>query len=181
MPALFRWPGRIKPGTESAAILSTLDVLPLYWSGEPFSYEGSAWSAREVIGRPRPHQNPIPIWLGGASDAVLKRAARLADGWMPIIAPDAQAEQKLALLDDELRRHGRDRASFGLEGWLRMNDSDPLRWAAAAQSWRRLGADTVMLYPMFRIPTVEAQIDILRQFKATVRPDSPLAPCPGRF
>lgn len=29
VPAVFRWPGRIKPGTETAEMLSHLDVLPL--------------------------------------------------------------------------------------------------------------------------------------------------------
>jgi alkanesulfonate monooxygenase SsuD/methylene tetrahydromethanopterin reductase-like flavin-dependent oxidoreductase (luciferase family) len=89
----------------------------------------------------------------------------LADGWMPILAPDAQAEQKLALLREEMRKHGRDPAKFGLEAWLRMQDADPQQWAAAADGWRRLGADMVMLYPMFRRPKFEDQRDILRRFK----------------
>ena len=38
---------------------------------------------------PMPVQRPIPIWFGGSSDAVVTRAARLGDGWMPIMAPDA--------------------------------------------------------------------------------------------
>ena len=37
---------------------------------------------------------------------------------------------------------------LGIEGWLRMHSADPEDWAAAADGWRRLGADMVMLYPM---------------------------------
>src|SRR6185436_14937477 len=99
---------------------------------------------------PPPVQRPIPIWFGGSSDAVVKRAARLGDGWMPIQAPDAEARQKLALLDAEIRKAGRDRAKFGLEGWLRMHEADTQKWGAAAEGWRKLGADYVMLYPMYR-------------------------------
>ena len=84
---------------------------------------------------------------------------------MPIIAPDAQAEQKLAMLREEISNHGRDPAKFGIEGWLRMHDADPQRWAAAADGWRRLGADFVMLYPMYRMPKFEDQIETLRRFK----------------
>ena len=84
---------------------------------------------------------------------------------MPIIAPDEQAAEKLALLRAELARHGREPARFGIEGWLRMNDADPQKWAAAADGWRRLGADFVMLYPMFRTSRVDELIDILRRFK----------------
>jgi len=79
--------------------------------------------------------------------------------------PNDEAAQKLALLREELRNHGRDTAKFGLEGWLRMHDRDPQRWGAAADGWRRLGADFVMLYPMFREPKLEDQIETLRRFK----------------
>jgi probable F420-dependent oxidoreductase len=62
-----------------------LDVLPLHWSGEPFSYEGTAFSARDVIALPAPVQKPIPIWIGGNSPLSRRRAATRAQGWMPMI------------------------------------------------------------------------------------------------
>jgi hypothetical protein len=46
-----------------------------------------------------------------------------------------------------------------------MQAADPARWAAAADGWRRLGADLVMLYPMYRIPDFADQIETLRRFK----------------
>ena len=95
----------------------------------------------------------------------MKRAARFGDGWMPIMAPDGEAEQKVAMLREEISNLGRDPAQFGLEGWLRMHDSDPHEWAEAAEGWRRLGADFVMLYPMYRMPKFEDQIEALRRFK----------------
>ena len=79
--------------------------------------------------------------------------------------PDEKAEQKLSLLRDEMKKHGRDGGKFGIEGWLRMNEPDPQRWAAAADGWRKLGADMVMLYPMYRMPRFEDQIETLRRFK----------------
>src|SRR5260370_1943748 len=88
-----------------------------------------------------PVQRPIPIWFGGSSDAVVTRAARLGDGWMPIMAPDAQAEQKLGALREQLKSFGRDPAKFGIEAWLRMHGPDPQSWAAAVDGSRRLVAD----------------------------------------
>ncbi len=61
-----------------------LDVLPLHWSGEPFSYEGRHFTARDVIARPRPSQRPIPIWIGGNSGLSRRRVAERAQGWMPM-------------------------------------------------------------------------------------------------
>jgi probable F420-dependent oxidoreductase len=63
----------------------TLDVLPLHWSGEPFSYDGNNFAARDVIGLPSPTQNPIPIWIGGNSRLSRQRVAEKAQGWMPML------------------------------------------------------------------------------------------------
>jgi len=59
-----------------------LEVLPRHWSGEPFSYQGRHFSAREVIARPRPAQHPIPIWVGGNSKLSRRRVAERAQGWL---------------------------------------------------------------------------------------------------
>ena len=64
-----------------------LDVLPMHWSGEPFSYDGKHFSARDVMARPRPVQQPIPIWLGGNAARTRRRVAERAQGWMPMLAP----------------------------------------------------------------------------------------------
>jgi probable F420-dependent oxidoreductase len=151
--------------TRGARQAEQIEVMRRLWCEDLVSYSGRFHNLRAVSIVPPPAQRPIPIWLGGASDAVVRRAARLADGWMPISAPDAETEQKLALLREELQRNGRDRAKFGLEGWLRMYDPDPQQWGAAADGWRRLGADMVMLYPMYRMPEFGELIETLRRFK----------------
>jgi probable F420-dependent oxidoreductase len=151
--------------TRGARQAEQIEVMRRLWGGGLVDFSGRFHELHAVTIVPPPVQRPIPVWLGGASEAVVRRAARLADGWMPIIAPDAQAEQKLALLRDELKRHGRDPTRFGLEGWLRMPVADPERWARAAEGWRRLGADMVMLYPTYRIPRFDDQIETLRRFK----------------
>jgi probable F420-dependent oxidoreductase len=64
-----------------------LDVMPMHWSGEPFDYEGTHFSCRGNIGRPRPVQQPIPIWIGGNSKLTLRRVAERCQGWMPLTGP----------------------------------------------------------------------------------------------
>lgn len=151
--------------TRGARQAEQVEVLRRLWCADLVTFHGRFHELEAVNIVPRPVQRRIPIWFGGYSDAVVKRAARLGDGWMPILEPDAEAAQKLALLREEIARHGRDPAKFGIEGWLRMHEADPQRWGAAAEGWRRLGADYVMLYPMFRSPKLDDQIDILRRFK----------------
>jgi probable F420-dependent oxidoreductase len=151
--------------TRGARQAEQVEVLRRLWSGDLVSFSGRFHNLQGVSMLPPPVQRPIPIWFGGTSDAVVTRAARLGDGWMPIMAPDAQAEQKLEALRDQLESFGRDRTKFGIEAWLRMNSPDPQAWAAAADGWRRLGADLVMLYPMYRITSVDGHIETLRRFK----------------
>jgi probable F420-dependent oxidoreductase len=150
--------------TRGARQAEQIEVLRRLWTDDVVSFRGRFHDLKEVSIIPAPIQRPIPIWLGGSSDAAVKRAARLGDGWMPIMAPD-EAAPKIAALRQHLKALGRDPASFGIEGWLRMHEADPARWAAAADGWRRLGADLVMLYPMYRIPDFADQIETLRRFK----------------
>jgi probable F420-dependent oxidoreductase len=151
--------------TRGARQAEQVEVLRRLWTEDLVTFKGRFHDLVEVNIVPAPTQRPIPIWFGGSSDAVLKRAARLGDGWMPIMAPDDEAARKLENLREHLKAFGRDPAHFGIEGWLRMQEPDPQRWGAAADGWRRLGADIVLLYPMYRMPKLEDQIDFLRRFK----------------
>jgi probable F420-dependent oxidoreductase len=67
-----------------------LDVLPLHWSGERFSYEGRHFNARDIIARPSPRR-PIPIWIGGNAKITRRRVATRAQGWMPMSGPPEMA------------------------------------------------------------------------------------------
>ena len=145
-----------------------VEVLKKLWCDDLVTYQGRFHQFTEVNITPRPVQRPIPVWFGGSSDAVVKRAAQIGDGWMPIMAPDHEAEAKLEQLRNHLSDCGRDTNAFGIEGWLRMDKADPDEWSVAAEGWRKLGADIVMLYPMYRIPNFDDQIETLRRFKEVV-------------
>jgi probable F420-dependent oxidoreductase len=98
-----------------------LDVLALHWSGEPFSYAGSHFDAREVIGLPRPVQQPIPIWIGGNSRLTQRRVAARAQGWLPLLSytdisattrtPNIGSIEELATRIDALRAEAGSRAA----------------------------------------------------------------------
>jgi len=150
--------------TRGARQAEQIEVMRQLWTKDLVTFSGRFHKLVDVNLLPVPVQRPIPIWFGGSSDAVVKRAALIGDGWMPIMTPQ-DAEPKLAMLREHLNSFGRNPAKFGLEGWLRMNEPNPDLWAKAAQGWKQLGAGMVMLYPMYRMPRLDQQIETLRRFK----------------
>jgi probable F420-dependent oxidoreductase len=76
-----------------------LDVLPLHWSGQPFSYAGKHFNARDIAARPAPRRQ-IPIWIGGNAKLTRRRVATRAQGWMPMsVAPEVASTTRTAHLD----------------------------------------------------------------------------------
>ena len=55
------------------------------WTTDPVTFEGRWASVRAVHALPKPVQpGGIPVWIGGHTDAAVRRAATLGDGWHPI-------------------------------------------------------------------------------------------------
>ncbi len=59
-----------------------LAVMKALWAGGPVDFEGRFTSLRQaVLGTPPRTPDGPPLWIGGHSDAALRRALRFADGW----------------------------------------------------------------------------------------------------
>ena len=54
------------------------------WTGAPKSFKSDHYNLPEgFLTLPKPYKNNIPFYIGGHSKFALKRAATLADGWLP--------------------------------------------------------------------------------------------------
>ncbi|MGH3441598.1 MAG: LLM class F420-dependent oxidoreductase [Nitriliruptorales bacterium] len=66
-------------------------ILRHLWDGRREPFEGEHYSFGSIGFSPRPA--PIPVLVGGNSEAALRRAVRVGDGWHPLrLEPDAVRE-----------------------------------------------------------------------------------------
>jgi probable F420-dependent oxidoreductase len=98
------------PINERGARLSEgMKVLRKLWSGEPVSHESRFYNFDDIPMQP-PGRQPggPPIWVGGRSDAALRRAGRLSDGYVSyVITPDMfeSALEKIEVAAQEAERN----------------------------------------------------------------------------
>ena len=66
-----------------------IHVIRLLWTQDEVSFQGEFYKLDRVTIFPKPWQTPPPIWIGGKSEAAMRRTARLGDGWIPsFITPE---------------------------------------------------------------------------------------------
>jgi len=59
-------------------------AMQAIWTTHPSSYEGEFVSFNDAAICPKPLQKPYPpLWIGGWTEAAMKRTARVGDGWLP--------------------------------------------------------------------------------------------------
>lgn len=86
-----------------------IEIIRGLTQGGFYAYRGKHYDIPSIKISPVPTK-PIPILIGGHSEAALRRAARLGDGWMHAGSDDLL--QMLARLKELRTEYGRDRQPF---------------------------------------------------------------------
>jgi len=142
-----------------------IEVLRALWTQELVTFKGSWHDIPDAGLNPLPVQRPIPLWFGGHADAVLRRLARLGDGWLPGFRTAEAAADALATLDGYLAEAGRSRADIGLEPRLHWGDGDLDALGRTLAGWRAAGATHVSLNTMGAgFKTAGEHLAAVRQF-----------------
>jgi probable F420-dependent oxidoreductase len=134
--ALGRSPvGRGAQSDEMIAIMTRL------WSEERVTFEGRYFTVREATISPRPVQQPLPLWIGGSSEAAIRRTARLGTGWLAGLQSPAQVAPVVAAIKAPTAEAGRtiDDDHFGAGFAFRFGTWEEPAVAASAQQLARLG------------------------------------------
>lgn len=125
-----------------------VQVLRALWTNPMVDFSGTWHKIPQAGINPLPVQQPIPVWFGGHADIVLKRAARMGDGWLPNYRSAEDAGPALGKLDEYLARAGRERSSFGLEARIRYAEGDINQWERLLAGWQEVGASHISFNTM---------------------------------
>ncbi len=142
------------PKTRGALLDERIEAIKALWTTEPAEYHGRYVDFDASYLRPKPVQQPLPIFIGGASKATVKRVVRHDAGWISNPLPVEVLERFIGQMRDGLG-HDVPLAQFG-------SPIDPEYWRASED----LGYDDIALL----LPTVsrDESLRLLDEYAAKV-------------
>ena len=92
-------------------------VMRLLWTKDTVDYDGQFLKLKGASITPKPARNPLPIWIGGRSEAALRRTGHLGDGWLPVQLTPEEAAKDIARIKEYATEAGRsiDDDHFGVQ------------------------------------------------------------------
>jgi probable F420-dependent oxidoreductase len=103
----------VSPEGRVARFREELDVIKALWTEETVSYQGRFYHLANETMAPKPVQKKLPVWMGVGHPDAVRRAARIADGWMGSGGSRiADFAKSVPILKEALAERGRDPATF---------------------------------------------------------------------
>ncbi len=157
-------------GNRGSRAEEQIELMRALWTEKSVDFRGKWHTVTEAGLNPMPVQQPIPVWMGGGSnERILRRIARLADGWMPLMTPDEKGAKAMETFRGYVREYGRDPGQFGIDGWVRVASGAADAAASQVEAWRGLGATHVSVNTMGEgLSGAAAHIKRLEEFRAAV-------------
>jgi len=163
-------------GNRGRRYAEQINLLREFWTKDVVAFDGRYHKVDYAGVNPQPVQRPIPIWMGAGAranpvptDQVLRRVARLADGWFPQMQPGDDAAATVERIRVFAGEAGRDAAEIGMEPRINLADGDPEYWQGQAKAWQELGATHVSVNTMRAgLDSPQEHINAIQQFKEVV-------------
>lgn len=135
----------LDPATRGRRLDESIAVCRRLWTEPTVAHDGEFWSFPEVAFEPKPPQQPPPVLIGGESDAALRRAARLGDGWIGMGADPERAASLIRRLRDHENAVGRS----GGPCTVTVGALGPLS-SERVEAYRAIGVDRLIVSPWTR-------------------------------
>lgn len=144
-------------------------VLRALWAEPVVTFNGR-WHTIDHAGiNPLPPRRSIPLWIGGYTEATLRRIATSGDGWFPWLPPNDETRGRIERLHGYAHAAGRNPSDIGLEPQLSVERLPEQEWARYVSDWRALGATHLCVNTMgagYR--SLDDHVAALRHVKETL-------------
>jgi len=116
------------------------------WAGPHAEFHGEFVDFAPVTCSPRPVNGTIPVLVGGDTDAAIRRAVSIADGYFPGEGDAVRLNALLERLHRACESAGRDPGSIAVNAMFGAQMADP---AAGVEQMAGLGVDRIMVPAFF--------------------------------
>ena len=142
-----------------------VEVMRALWTRELVTYKGAYHQLDRAGINPLPVQRPIPVWMGGMAEPVLKRVAQISDGWFPQFQPGDEASHTLDRVRAYMEEARRPLSAVGIEGRFTYGIGGPAEWTKRAKEWGALGVTHLSVNTMGSGLSARAHIDAILKMK----------------
>ncbi len=145
-----------------------VEILQQLWTEPLVDYQGEFHDIQQLGLNPLP-PTPPPLWFGGSADAVLKRAAKYGDGWLPFGTSPEKIEPYVDKMYQFLEDEGRDPADFGMDVRISPTGNDPEKWYGFIEGWLKHGMTHLCVNATkMENPLLDENIQVLMRLKSFV-------------
>lgn len=173
----------IPPQERGKRLDEGIAILRKLWTESNVTHHGQFYQFDEVTIEPKPRKGSLDIWIGGKSDAILKRVVRLGDGWFPALTSPQEFKADMAKLVAYGEEYGRpmNPREAGVLLLTHVGQDRETAWQTVAPFLRGLPMPPEEVAARCVVGTVEECVEKLQRFvevgcvKFVLRPACPPA------
>jgi len=141
-----------------------LEIISRLWAGEKLDFDGRAFKLKGALISPLPVQPDLPMWIGGSSEAAVRRTAKYGTGWQAGAETPQAVGEVIAAIKAALPAAGRsiDEDHYGAALAYRFGSWDDPNMAKIMDHYRtRTGRDA---RDHFVVGTAEDMVDRIAEY-----------------
>ena len=138
-----------------------LEIIRRLWQEESVDFNGAFYKLKGATIAPKPAQSDLPMWIGGSTDAAIRRTARIGTGWQAGGDPPAEAGRVVAAIKAAATKAGRliDEDHYGAGFAFHFGSRDaPVVGRAMDVYAKRTGRDATQTFAVGDAETILARV-----------------------
>ena len=138
-----------------------LEIIRRLWQEESVDFNGAFYKLKGATIAPKPAQSDLPMWIGGSTDAAIRRTARIGTGWQAGGEPPADAGRVVAAIKAAATKAGRliDEDHYGAGFAFHFGSRDaPVVGRAMDTYAKRTGRDATQTFAVGDAETILARV-----------------------